>query len=49
VVRNTQPMPLTSWPAGGRASLGSLPHLFSHFSEIIFKNQEGQSSWNQQY
>ena len=31
VVRNTQPMPLTSWRAASRAPL-SLPHLRSHKS-----------------
>ena len=31
VVRNTQPMPLTSWRAASRAPL-SLPHLLSHKS-----------------
>ena len=32
VVRNTQPMPLTSWRAASRAPLRSLPHLISHKS-----------------
>ena len=36
VVRNMEPMPLTSRPAGSRASLGSLPHLFSQIVLQIF-------------
>ena len=41
VVRNTQPMPLTSRPAASRASLRSLPHLLSHF--LLLKNF--QTTW----
>ena len=41
VVRDTQPMPLTSRPAASRASLRSLPHLLSHF--LLLKNF--QTTW----
>ena len=47
VVRNTQPMPLTSRPAGSRASRGSLPHLFSQILLQLFSKKPGMTKFVQ--